>query len=80
MGCPATRLVLFGLGRLGLGAVRLDPPFLFGLQIEQLIALGVIGYGAVFGIWPLVGQRLRRREFATAEPHRAAAAEDSLAA
>lgn len=76
----AAALVLYGLGRLGFGAVRVDPSFLFGLQIEQLIALGAIACGAVFGIWPLVGQRLRRGEIATAEPHRAAAAEDSLAA
>ena len=76
----AAMLVLYGLGRLGIGAVRLDAPFLFGLQIEQLIAIGAIFYGAGFGIWPLVGSRLRRRGFATAEPHRAAAAGDSLAA
>ena len=76
----AALLVLFGLGRLGLGMLRLDPAFLFGLQIEQLIAVGAVLYGASFGVWPLVGQRLGRRALATAEPHRAAAAEDSLAA
>lgn len=76
----AAALVLYGIGRFTLGAVRLDPSFLFGLQIEQLIALAAIVYGAIFGAWPLLGMRLRRAESATAEPHRAAAAEDSLAA
>ena len=76
----AAALILYGIGRFTLGAVRLDPAFLFGLQIEQLIALVAIVYGVVFGTWPLLGMLRRRRESATAEPHRAAAAEDSLAA
>ena len=38
----AAFLVLYGSARLLLGGVRLDPPFLFGLQIEQILALGAI--------------------------------------
>ena len=45
-----------------LGAVRLDPPFLFGLQIEQLLALGgdrVRRCGTGCGRWS--SRRLARR-------------------
>jgi phosphatidylglycerol:prolipoprotein diacylglycerol transferase len=52
----AAFLVLYGAARLLLGAVRLDPSFLFGLQIEQLLALGGLG----FGLW--YGRRGRDRE------------------
>jgi phosphatidylglycerol:prolipoprotein diacylglycerol transferase len=31
-------LTVYGAARVALGGVRLDPPFLFGLQIDQLIA------------------------------------------
>jgi hypothetical protein len=40
-----------------LGAVRLDPAFAFGLQIEQLLAIGAIAVGAAFGLSPLPRRR-----------------------
>ena len=56
--------VLYGAARLLLGAVRLDPAFLFGLQIEQLLALGGLGFGAWYGLRPA---------FTAATPRRAGA-------
>ncbi|HYW89535.1 MAG TPA: prolipoprotein diacylglyceryl transferase family protein, partial [Chloroflexota bacterium] len=50
----ATFLVLYGLGRVILGQVRLDPAFLFGLQIEQLLALGCVAFGVGLGLQPLL--------------------------
>ena len=50
----AAFLVLYGSARLLLGGVRLDPPFLFGLQIEQILALGAILFGLVYGLRPLL--------------------------
>jgi phosphatidylglycerol:prolipoprotein diacylglycerol transferase len=38
-------VVVYGAARVALGAVRLDPPFLFGLQIEQWLALGCVALG-----------------------------------
>jgi phosphatidylglycerol:prolipoprotein diacylglycerol transferase len=35
----------YAAARLALGAVRLDPPFLFGVQIEQLLAAGCLVLG-----------------------------------
>jgi phosphatidylglycerol:prolipoprotein diacylglycerol transferase len=46
----AAFLVLYGVARLVLGNVRLDPAFLFGLQIEQILALVAIGFGLVYGL------------------------------
>lgn len=43
-------LGLYSLARLMLGAVRLDPSFLFGLQIEQILALGGIAFGLAYGM------------------------------
>jgi phosphatidylglycerol---prolipoprotein diacylglyceryl transferase len=40
-------VVVYGTARVVLGGVRLDPPFLFGLQIEQLIAIGCVALGLV---------------------------------
>jgi phosphatidylglycerol:prolipoprotein diacylglycerol transferase len=77
----AAFLVLYGCGRLLLGAVRLDPAFLFGLQIEQLLAIGAVGFGVVYGIRPLLA--LRRgvaRQPATAPQAQPRAREDSVAA
>jgi len=51
---------LYGTARLLLGAVRLDPPFLFGLQVEQLLALGGVGFGAWYGVRPVLAAHLRR--------------------
>ena len=48
---------LYGSARLVLGAVRLDPTFLFGLQIEQILALGGLGFGVWYGLRP-TGRRL----------------------
>lgn len=50
----AVFLVLYSAARLGLGAVRLDPPFLFGLQIEQIVALGGLGFGVWYALRPLL--------------------------
>jgi phosphatidylglycerol---prolipoprotein diacylglyceryl transferase len=50
--------VLYGSARLVLGAVRLDPSFLFGLQIEQLLALGGLGFGAWYGLRLALSSRL----------------------
>ncbi|MBV9169422.1 MAG: prolipoprotein diacylglyceryl transferase [Chloroflexi bacterium] len=56
----AVFLIAYGAARIGLGMLRLDPAFLFGLQIDQLLAAGCV----LFGIWYAVGlertQRLRR--------------------
>jgi phosphatidylglycerol:prolipoprotein diacylglycerol transferase len=38
-------VVVYAAARVALGAVRLDPPFLFGLQIEQWLALGCVALG-----------------------------------
>jgi phosphatidylglycerol:prolipoprotein diacylglycerol transferase len=57
---PGTRaalaLVLYGAVRIALGGVRLEPAFLFGLQLEQLLAAGTVICGVWFGVRP----RLRR--------------------
>lgn len=50
--------VLYGAARVLLGAVRLDPAFLFGLQLGQLLALGGIGFGAWYGLRPAWSSRL----------------------
>jgi len=52
----AAVMVSYGVARVALGALRLDPPFLFGLQIEQLLALGAVACGVGFGMRPLLGQ------------------------
>jgi len=70
-------LMLYGAVRVGLGAVRVDPAFLFGLQIEQLLAIGAAAFGLCYALRPLLAVRARRREAAAA---RAPAAEDSVAA
>lgn len=79
----AVVLVCYAIGRLALGAVRVDPPFLFGLQIEQLLALGVAAYSFMFGARPLLGYVSNRRaapagDRATQRARRGK--EDSLAA
>jgi phosphatidylglycerol:prolipoprotein diacylglycerol transferase len=56
----AVALVVYGGARLALGAVRLDPTFAFGLQIEQLLACGAILVGVGFGLRPLLRRRARR--------------------
>lgn len=82
----AAFMVIYGFARLALAAVRLDPAFLFGLQIEQILALGVMVFGAVFGLAPLVrhaGGHLRRRAVpggSVAAATDDARKEDSLAA
>ncbi|TMF01680.1 MAG: hypothetical protein E6I52_10850 [Chloroflexi bacterium] len=70
-------LMLYGAARVGLGAVRIDPAFLFGLQIEQLLAIGAAVFGLCYALRPLLAVRARRREAAAA---RAPTAEDSVAA
>jgi phosphatidylglycerol:prolipoprotein diacylglycerol transferase len=80
----AIAVVAYGVGRLALGGVRLDPAFAFGLQIEQLLAIGAIVIGAVFGLLPLLRSRAPRRAQPTApavsrDPDKRTP-EDSLAA
>lgn len=53
-------LVVYGLERVIIGQVRLDPSFLFGLQIEQLLALGCVVVGAVYGLRAVVSGSRRR--------------------
>jgi phosphatidylglycerol:prolipoprotein diacylglycerol transferase len=50
--------VLYGVARVLLGAVRVDPAFLFGLQLEQLLALGGIGFGIWYGLAPAWSSKL----------------------
>jgi len=65
--------VMYGAARLLLGAVRLDPPFLFGLQIEQILALGGLAFGAWYGLQPvLAANPLRRARVPDAGQPRAA--------
>jgi phosphatidylglycerol:prolipoprotein diacylglycerol transferase len=67
-------VVGYAAARVVLGALRLDPPFVFGLQVEQLIALGCLLVAFVSG-----ARRLIRRAAvqATRVEH---ARNDSLAA
>ena len=44
--------MVYALVRLALGGVRLDPTFLFGLQIEQVLALGVLAFGLWYAAQP----------------------------
>jgi prolipoprotein diacylglyceryltransferase len=81
----AAFIMSYGLARVALGAVRLDPAFLFGLQIEQILAIGAVVWGMVFGLAPLAqraGGHLRRLvpgDAGGAQPENARK-EDSLAA
>jgi phosphatidylglycerol:prolipoprotein diacylglycerol transferase len=69
--------VLYGAGRLMLGAVRLDPSFLFGLQIEQLLAIGGVAFGLAYGVRPLLLMRRTRLAEARGQPR---PADESMAA
>ncbi|MBV9328373.1 MAG: prolipoprotein diacylglyceryl transferase [Chloroflexi bacterium] len=51
----ATFLFVYGLGRIIIGQVRLDPAFLFGLQIEQLLAIGCVMFGVGYGLYAVLG-------------------------
>jgi len=74
----AAFLVLYGVARLVLASVRLDPTFLFGLQIEQILALAAVGFGLVYGLRPVVQHR--RTRLAPDSAERREPAEGSLAA
>jgi hypothetical protein len=74
----AAFLVVYGAARAGLGIVELEPAFLFGLQIEQLLAIGAVGFGLIYGVRPLIGPRWRAVPGVSPGPVRAN--EDSLAA
>jgi phosphatidylglycerol:prolipoprotein diacylglycerol transferase len=77
----ATFLVLYGLGRVIIGQVRLDPSFLFGLQIEQLLALGSMAFGVVYGLRPLLwGTTVGKSGLNSSQAPQARAKEDTLAA
>ena len=73
----AAFLVLYGAARVALGVVRLDPAFVLGLQLEQLLAIGAVAFGAFYGLRPLL--KVRRARL-SAKSTRTAGAEDSLAA
>jgi len=77
-------LALYGCARVVLGSLRLDPAFLFGLQIEQLLALGGVLFGIGFGLRPLLARRFSlapwRTSASTREEPAKRRAEDSLAA
>jgi phosphatidylglycerol:prolipoprotein diacylglycerol transferase len=81
---PGTRvaafLVLYGSGRVLLGAVRLDPVFLFGLQLEQLLAFGAVGWGMWFGGRLVVSHALRWARFRARVSHEAPAQEEGSVA
>ena len=53
----AAFLVLYGAARVAFGAITLEPTFLFGLQMDQLLALAAIVVGLLYGTRPLVGRR-----------------------
>ena len=57
----AAFLMMYGAARIGWGTLRLDPAFLFGLQIEQILAWGAIAAGTVYGLRPLVTLGTRQR-------------------
>lgn len=57
----ATFLVVYGLARVSLGHVRLDPAFLLGLQLEQLLALGCVVFGVTYGVRIGLWSSVRRR-------------------
>jgi phosphatidylglycerol:prolipoprotein diacylglycerol transferase len=86
----ASGVVVYSVARLLLGVVRLDPAFVFGLQIEQLLAIGGMLAGASFGLRPLLqagvlGSRAARDAATSARPQQGAGAgaqttKDSLAA
>jgi phosphatidylglycerol:prolipoprotein diacylglycerol transferase len=46
----AAALSLYGAARVALGPLRLEPAFLFGLQIEQILAAGTVVVGIVYGL------------------------------
>ena len=68
-------LVVYGLAGVALGPLRLDPAFLFGLQIDQLLAIVGVACGAMYGLLPLLSARS-----ADVRSGPATAAEDSMAA
>jgi phosphatidylglycerol:prolipoprotein diacylglycerol transferase len=79
-----TRAVCLCLGyaaaRLVLGSVRADPAFLFGLQIEQLLALVAVGWGVIVGARLLARIPRERLGSATAGAREQRPREDSMAA
>ena len=69
--------VLYGAGRLMLAAVWLDPAFLFGMQIEQLLAVGGVAFGLAYGSRSLLSMRRTQPAEARGQPR---PAEESVAA
>lgn len=81
----ATGLIAYAAARIALGTIRLDPTFVFGLQIEQLLASGAIVVGMVFGLSPFLEKRLAahhalRRGGVPVKGAQASATDDPLAA
>jgi len=77
----AAFLVAYGGARVALGAVRLDPAFIFGLQLEQLLALGSMTVGGVIAARLVLRRNTAPEPLeATAASSQAAANESSLAA
>jgi phosphatidylglycerol:prolipoprotein diacylglycerol transferase len=72
--------VAYSAARLLLGAVRLDPPFVFGLQIEQIVAVGGLGFGAWYGARPILSASRRASATRPADASQPQPAGDSLAA
>jgi phosphatidylglycerol---prolipoprotein diacylglyceryl transferase len=76
---PGTRvaivLVVYGAAQLALAPIRLDPAFVFGFQIEQLLALGSVVAGGVLGV-----RLVLRRQTARERPEPAVPAQSAQAA
>ncbi len=77
----ATFLVLYGLERVVMGPLRLDPSFLFGLQLEQILALACVAFGLAYGLRPSLRRASRSRSsLDSGNTRRPPAKEDQLAA
>jgi phosphatidylglycerol:prolipoprotein diacylglycerol transferase len=77
----AAFLVMYGLGSFALGLVRLEPAFLFGLQLGQLLAIAGVIFGLGYWARPLLSQRVQRVRLPTVGAHRQSRAkEDGVAA
>ena len=75
----AAFFVSYGGARLLMGPLRLEPAFLFGLQLEQLLAIGGIGFGILYAGRALSPRGSARRAAARGQP-RPTPTEDSVAA
>jgi len=76
----AAFLVLYGLSGLALGTLQLDPAFLFGLQIEQLLAVATVLCGLWYGVRPLLSPLRKLARLQSGDAAQMRAKEDSMAA